>query len=59
MLFVAVCAALLWSHIIGTFAAVLSSLDPEGATFKQRMDSLNRFCRDKQLDQPTRRVGRA
>ena len=39
----------------GTFAAVLSSLDPEGATFKQRMDALNRFCRDKQLDQPTRR----
>lgn len=54
MLFVAVCAALLWSHIIGTFASVLSSLDPEGSLFKQRMDALNRFCRDHSLDQHTR-----
>lgn len=46
---------LLVSNIIGTFASVLSNLDPEGNAFKQRMDSLNRFARQHDLEPHVRR----
>jgi hypothetical protein len=37
--------SLMWSELIGTFAAVFSNLNPERTVFRNRMDKLNRFMK--------------
>eukprot|EP00966_Prymnesium_polylepis_P260249 6011904-Prymnesium_polylepis.1 len=42
--------SLMWSELIGTFAAVFSNLNPERTVFRNRMDKLNRFMSKKGID---------
>ena len=48
-------ACLLMSRIVASFCDVLSNLNPEHSAFRQRMDQLNRYCREKRLERHTRR----
>jgi hypothetical protein len=48
-------SAFLWSQIIASFCDVFSNLNPEHAAFRQRMDRLNKYCRESRLDSATRR----
>ena len=42
--------SLMWSELIGTFAATFSNLNPERTVFRNRMDKLNRFMIKKGID---------
>lgn len=48
-------ACLLSSQIVAAFCDVMSNLSPENTTFRNRMDQLNRYCRDKKLATKERR----
>lgn len=50
-----VASALVWSQIIASFCDVLCNLNPEASAFRQRMDHLNRYCRNSKFDTDTRR----
>lgn len=40
-----------WAYIIGAGCAIVATLDPQGIEFRQTMDELNYFSRDKKLPQ--------
>lgn len=48
-------SALLWSQIIASFCDVFSNMHPDLAAFRRRMDELNKYCHEKNLDSNMRR----
>mmetsp|Transcript_56271 Transcript_56271/g.154647 ORF Transcript_56271/g.154647 Transcript_56271/m.154647 type:complete len:127 (-) Transcript_56271:30-410(-) len=42
--------SLMWSELIGTFAAIFSNLNPERTIFRNRMDKLNWFMAKKGIE---------
>ena len=55
MTLIVIASALIWTMVIGNFVDVLANMNPEESRFKQRMDKLNRYCRQHRLDGDTRR----
>ena len=53
--FLTICSCMLSSQIIASFCDVLSNLNPDNTTFRNRMDHLNRFGRQKKLSHDARR----
>ena len=41
----------LWAYIIGSACGIIATLDPQGVEFRQTMDELNYFAKDKDLPQ--------
>ena len=48
-------SCLLSSQIVASFCDIVSNLNPENAVFRNRMDHLNRYCREKKLGVMVRR----
>ena len=48
------CSGFVWAYVIGTFAAIASTLDPNAIAYQTTMDNLNYFMRERELTREMR-----